>query len=114
MDVTHDCIQGICPNVIFRFLTDSTYRFDYTEVGQDSSGAFPILYGEEGNWFAYDFDCRDIRLPFNTSGTYETGTIQLNPAGEAPYTLFFVGFSTGLYLSRSSRDSTFLFYLHRL
>lgn len=112
IDITHGCVGGVCPDVLFTFFADSTYRFDYTEVGQDSGQVFPVNYTESGTWKAVECECREIQLPYGT-GTEQTGRILLSPDGDAPYTIRFQGFSTGLYLNTSSRDSTFTFFLKR-
>ncbi len=112
ISIPHDCIDGVCPDAIFTFSADSTYRIEYTEVGQDSGKVFPLQYTETGQWRAFECMCREIQLPYGP-GTQQYGKLLLTPDKEAPYTIAYDGFSTGLYLNSSSRDSTFNFFLKK-
>lgn len=114
IDISHDCVQGICPDAIFTFSPDSTYLILFTEVGQDSTGAFPVVTEERGRWVAYACDCREVDLPYQQKGTWETGKMRLEPEGMDAYTMAFEGFHTGMYLNTSSRDTTFNFFLKRI
>lgn len=111
IDISHDCIQGICPDAVFTFSADSVYQIHYTVVELDSTGAFPVNFIEKGRWLAINCSCQEIQLPYQQKGTWETGTLLMVPEGQESYTLAFQGFHSGLYLNTSSRDSTFNFYL---
>lgn len=110
-DLTHGCVDTLCPDIEFTFLGDSTYFLKMTTVVQDSTGAYEQEIVENGLYYVKDGDCRQYGSSYDGYYMNRDGNIYCFPDGEDAYELRFTLHQGGVFITYSSRDSTLLLFL---
>lgn len=110
-DLTHGCVDTLCPDIEFTFLGDSTYFLKMTTVVQDSTGAYEMEIGETGLYHVKDGDCRQWGNSWDGYYMERDGKIYCLPEGGDAYEISFLLFRSGVFFTSSTRDSTFQLFL---